>query len=147
MSRIRGAAWSATLRPQKSSAFRRDLLAWILLRPRWEKARRTPCQSTVRFVSFYCNLHCEHCYVPEEYRDQYKQLLEPSQLSVEEVTDFIDLLADDYSLRKVSLTGGEPLLKFAFPRTAAVMAHANKRGLQVQLNAGGLGQVPIPDVV
>lgn len=34
-------------------------------------------------VSFYCNLHCEHCYAPEEYRDQYKRLLEPSQLSIE----------------------------------------------------------------
>lgn len=98
-------------------------------------------------VSFYCNLHCEHCYVPEDYRDQYKRLLEPSQLSVEEMTDFIDLLVDKYFLRKISLTGGEPLLKLVFPRTAAVMAHANKRGLEVQLNTGGLGQVPIPDVV
>lgn len=97
-------------------------------------------------VSFYCNLHCEHCYVPEEYRDQYKRLLEPSQLSIEEMTEFVDLLVDKYSLRKVSLTGGEPLLERVFPRTAAVMAHASKRGLQVQLNTGGLGQVPIYDV-
>ncbi len=85
-------------------------------------------------VSFYCNLHCEHCYVPEEYRDQYKRRLEPSQLSIEEMTKFVDLLVGKYSLRKVSLTGGEPLLKLVFPRTAAVMAHANNRGLQVQLN-------------
>lgn len=62
-------------------------------------------------VSFYWNLHCEHGYVPEDYRDQYKSLLEPSQLSVEEMTNFVDLLVDRCSLRKVSLTGGEPLLK------------------------------------
>ncbi|WP_426441328.1 radical SAM protein [Bradyrhizobium genosp. P] len=98
-------------------------------------------------VSFYCNLHCEHCYVPEEYRDQYKRLLEPSQLATWEITEFVDLLVDRYFLKKVSVTGGEPLLKVVFPRSAAVMAHANKRGLQVQLNTGGLGQVPIPDVV
>src|SRR5262249_3585979 len=94
-------------------------------------------------VSFYCNLHCEHCYVPEDYRDQYKRLLEPSQLSTAEIIDFIDLLIDRYFLRKLSLTGGEPLLNVAFPRSKAVLAHANRRGLQVQLNTGGFGQVQI----
>ncbi|MGY4319496.1 radical SAM protein [Bradyrhizobium sp. JR3.5] len=98
-------------------------------------------------ISLYCNLHCDHCYIPEEYRDQYKRLLEPSQLSIEEMTNFVDLLVDRYSLRKITITGGEPLLKIVFPRSAALMAHANKRGLHVQLNTGGLGQIPISDVV
>lgn len=73
--------------------------------------------------------------------------MESSQRSIEDMTKFVDLLVDKYFLRKVSLTGGEPLLKSVFPRTAAVMAHANKRGLHVQLNTGGLGQGPIPDVI
>ncbi|MET4753876.1 radical SAM protein [Bradyrhizobium sp. RT11b] len=98
-------------------------------------------------VSFYCNLHCKHCYVPQQYRDEYKRRLEPSQLSVDEMTHFIDLLIDRYGLTKVSVTDGEPLLRVVFPRTEAVLAHGQKRGMQVQLNTAGLGQVPISDVV
>ncbi|MGV7218887.1 radical SAM protein [Bradyrhizobium sp. UFLA05-112] len=98
-------------------------------------------------VSFYCNLRCNHCYVPKEYRYQYKRFFEPFQLSIDEMTDFIDLLVDKYCLRKVSVTGGEPLLKVVYPRSAAVLAHAKKRGLQAQMNTGGFGQVAIPDVV
>lgn len=98
-------------------------------------------------VSYFCNLHCEHCYVPEEWRDGYKKLLEPSQLTVEEIKKFIDQLVDDHLLRKISVTGGEPLLKLVFPRTKAVLEHANARKLEVQLNTGGLGQVPIIDIV
>ncbi|WP_036051472.1 radical SAM protein [Bradyrhizobium sp. Tv2a-2] len=98
-------------------------------------------------ISVYCNLRCEHCYFSEEYRDQYKRLLEPFQLSIGEITSFIDLLLERYLLRKISVTGGEPLLEMVFPRSAALMAHANKRGLQVQLNTRGLGQVQIRDIV
>ncbi|WP_375779137.1 radical SAM protein [Bradyrhizobium sp. ma5] len=98
-------------------------------------------------VSFYCNLYCKHCYVPKERRTQYRRFFEPFQLSIDEMTNFIDLLVDEYCLRMVSVTGGEPLLEIVFPRTAAVMAHANKRGLHVQLYTGGLGQVPIHEVV
>ncbi|MDI3567585.1 radical SAM protein [Bradyrhizobium sp. Arg816] len=98
-------------------------------------------------VSFYCNLHCEHCYVPEQYRARYRRRLEPSQLTMKEITNFVDLLVERYSLKKVIVTGGEPLLKIVFPRSAALMSHAaNKRGIHVQLNTGGLGQIPIRDV-
>ncbi|UFW51339.1 MULTISPECIES: radical SAM protein [Bradyrhizobium] len=98
-------------------------------------------------ISSYCNLRCKHCYVHEDYRDQDKGLLEQSQLSVDEITNFVDHLIEKYSLRKVSLSGGEPLLNVVFPRSAAVIAHANRRGLEVQLNTGGLGEVEIRDVV
>ncbi|UPJ47799.1 radical SAM protein [Bradyrhizobium sp. 200] len=97
-------------------------------------------------ISYYCNLHCDHCYIPEEYRDQYKRLLEPSQLSVEEVTNFVDLLVDRYSLRKLTLTGSEPLLKIVFPRSAALMALAQARP-SGPVKHRGLGQIPISDVV
>lgn len=98
-------------------------------------------------VSFYCSLNCKHCYVPNERRTQYRRFFEPFQLSTEEITNFLDLLVDGYPLRKVSVTGGEPLLEAVFPRTAAVLAHATQRGLHVQLNTGGFGQISIPDVV
>ncbi|MFG3594611.1 radical SAM protein [Bradyrhizobium sp. RDI18] len=97
-------------------------------------------------VSFYCNLHCEHCYVPEEYGDQYRRLVEPSQLSIAEITNFLELLVEKYFLRKITIAGGEPLLKAVFPRSAALILYANRRGLDVQLNTLGLGQVAIRDV-
>ncbi|ANW03093.1 hypothetical protein LMTR13_26050 [Bradyrhizobium icense] len=66
---------------------------------------------------------------------------------MKEITNFVDLLVERYSLKKVIVTGGEPLLKIVFPRSAALIAHAaNKRGIHVQLNTGGLGQVSIRDV-
>ena len=97
-------------------------------------------------VSYYCNLHCEHCYVPLDYRDQYKSLLEPHQLKIEEMTSFIDMLKEQHSLRMISVTGGEPLLNKVWPRTKAVLEHAEKLGLAVQINTGGLGQVPIQNI-
>lgn len=98
-------------------------------------------------VSSYCNLHCKHCYVPEQYRNQSRRRRDPSQLTIKEITNFVDLLVERHRLEKVIVTGGEPLLKIVFPRSAALMAHAaNRRGIHVQLNTGGLGQVPVRDV-
>ncbi|NOJ43950.1 radical SAM protein [Bradyrhizobium australiense] len=93
-------------------------------------------------ASLYCNLHCAHCYVPEEYRDQYKRLMEPSQFSLEEMMTLICR----YCLRKVSVPGGETPFNIVLLGVVAIV-HASKQGLQVQLNPGGLGQVPIADVI
>lgn len=98
-------------------------------------------------VTYYCNLHCEHCYVPVDYRDQYKKLLEPSQLSVPELESFVDTLVERHFLRKLSVTGGEPLLRVVWNRTSALLRKANEHKLEVQINTGGMAQVPIADVV
>jgi MoaA/NifB/PqqE/SkfB family radical SAM enzyme len=92
-------------------------------------------------VSYYCNLHCQHCYVPELNRSKYRTLLEDSQLSLEELTGFIDLCVDRMGLNKVTITGGEAMLHLVWPRTQAVLRHALDRGLTVQLNTSGSGQV------
>jgi MoaA/NifB/PqqE/SkfB family radical SAM enzyme len=98
-------------------------------------------------VTYLCNLRCEHCYVPEDFRVHYKEVLGDKELSVERITGFIDELIENHGLKKVSVTGGEPLLKPVWARTKAVLSHANQRGLNAQLNTGGLGQIPIPDIV
>src|SRR3954453_19243615 len=85
-------------------------------------------------VSYYCNLHCEHCYVPELNRSKYRQLLESSQLELDEIRSFIDRLVDEMSLRKVTVTGGEALLAPVWSRAKVVLRHALDRGLTVQLN-------------
>jgi radical SAM protein with 4Fe4S-binding SPASM domain len=92
-------------------------------------------------VSYYCNLHCQHCYVPELNRTHYRKLLEDSQLELDELTGFIDLCTDELGLRKVTVTGGEAMLNLVWPRTRAVIQHALSRDLVVQLNTSGSGQV------
>jgi MoaA/NifB/PqqE/SkfB family radical SAM enzyme len=98
-------------------------------------------------VSYQCNLHCEHCYVPEDFRTKYKEVLGDKEMSMEQITGFIDFLMDNHGLEKISVTGGETLIKSVWARTKAVLSHANRRGLRVQLNTGGLGQIPVPDIV
>lgn len=98
-------------------------------------------------VSYYCNLHCQHCYVPELNRSKYRTLLEDSQLSLEEITGFIDTCVDRMGLSKVTITGGEAMLNLVWPRTRAVLRHALDRGLTVQLNTSGSGQVRMAQLV
>lgn len=98
-------------------------------------------------VSYQCNLHCEHCYVPEEFRTKYRQVLGDKEMSLDQIRGFVDQLVDDHGLEKISVTGGETLIKSVWERTKAVLAHANRRGLRAQLNTGGLGQIPVPEIV
>jgi organic radical activating enzyme len=98
-------------------------------------------------VSYQCNLRCEHCYVPEDFRMRYREILGDKELSLDQIRGFIDFLIDNHGLEKVSVTGGETLIKSVWQRTHAVLAHANRRRLRVQLNTGGLGQIPMPDIV
>lgn len=98
-------------------------------------------------VSYYCSLRCQHCYVPELNRTQYKHLLESSQLSLDEIHAFIDRLIDELGLEKITITGGEAMLRNVWPRAQAVLRHGLSRGLTVQLNTSGSGQVDIAEVV
>ncbi|MFF4505681.1 radical SAM protein [Streptomyces sp. NPDC001401] len=97
-------------------------------------------------VSYYCNLSCQHCYVPELNRTKYRSLLESSQLSLNEITSFIDRLVDEMGLKKVTITGGEALFTPVWPRTKVVLRHALDRGLTVQLNTSGSGQVRMAQI-
>ncbi len=98
-------------------------------------------------ISYYCNLRCQHCYVPELNRVEYKDLLESSQLSVEQITGFLDQLHDEMGLESISITGGEALLRIVWPRTRQVMHHALERGIKVRLITSGSGQIPVSEVV
>ncbi|MHC4046102.1 hypothetical protein [Bradyrhizobium sp. 23AC] len=97
-------------------------------------------------VSFYRDLHCARCHIPEVYRDQFiyrdqfKRLMGLSQFSLEEMT----ALTCRSCLRNVPVTGDDQAFNIVFLRVVAI-AHANKQGLQVQ-NPGGLGPLPIADV-
>jgi radical SAM protein with 4Fe4S-binding SPASM domain len=94
-------------------------------------------------VSYYCSLRCQHCYVPELNRVEYHRLLEDQQLTLGQITAFIDRLIGEFRLQKISITGGEAMLNLVWPRTRHVLHHALRRGLEVQLNTSGSGQVTI----
>ncbi|HWM89182.1 MAG TPA: radical SAM protein [Thermoanaerobaculia bacterium] len=98
-------------------------------------------------VSYQCNLHCEHCYVPEDFRMKYREVLGDKELTLDQIRAFIDELIENHGLEKISVTGGETLIKSVWERTRAVLAHANLRKLRVQVNTGGFGQIPVPDIV
>jgi MoaA/NifB/PqqE/SkfB family radical SAM enzyme len=98
-------------------------------------------------ISYYCNLHCEHCYVPAQLRDGYRKDLEPDQLTPAEINAFMDLLRDEFALQKVAVTGGEALLSVVWPRTCEVMTHALESGLEVRLMTSGSGQVGLAQVL
>jgi radical SAM protein with 4Fe4S-binding SPASM domain len=97
-------------------------------------------------VSYQCNLRCQHCYVPEEKRERYRQYF-PDELSVEELETVIDVMAVDYGLRRISITGGEALLLPVWPRTERLLRRALANDLRVRLITGGAGQVGVPTVL
>jgi len=76
-------------------------------------------------------------------RVEYRSRLEDSELSVGQITGFMDQLIDNYGLERVGITGGEALLNKVWPRTRPVLEHALDRGMEVQLNTSGSGQVPM----
>lgn len=113
---------------------------------RSEAAPRVHLEHIRIAVSYYCSLRCQHCYVPELNRVKYRKLLEASQLSLPEITDFVDRLVAECGLGKVSITGGEALLNVVWPRTSAVLRHSLDRGLDVQLNTSGSGQIDMDTI-
>lgn len=96
-------------------------------------------------VSYYCNLKCKHCYVPENERLDYKQL-EKDQLSVEEINNFIDYLISSFGLKKVTLTGGECLLNHVWSRTKPVLQHSLDQGMDIQINTSGSGEIEMSEL-
>lgn len=91
-------------------------------------------------ISYYCELNCRHCYVPQQLRSKYQEIMD-NELSVEQIERFIDYLALNYGLKKVDITGGEALLDKVWGRTKAVVGFALNKGLEVQINTTGAGDI------
>lgn len=91
-------------------------------------------------VSVYCNLHCAHCYLPENCEINAGSL-SSHRSSAEEMTT----ITCRYCPRKASATGGERPFSIVI-RLVIAAAHANKLGLQVQPNPEWLVPIPIASV-
>jgi radical SAM protein with 4Fe4S-binding SPASM domain len=85
--------------------------------------------------------------VPTKYRVNYKALLAPDELNVDEILAFTDMLRREHNLRFLSITGGEPLLRTVWPRTRALLKYANQWKMPIQLNTNGCGQISAKEVV
>lgn len=96
-------------------------------------------------ISYYCELHCRHCYVPKDLREKYDEIMS-NQLEVEQIIKFLTTLKDDYGLQKVDITGGEALLTKVWPRTREVVDFALSNGLEVQINTTGSGNITAEEI-
>ena len=91
-------------------------------------------------ISYYCELNCQHCYVPQQLRTRYDEIMQ-NELSVDQIVKFINHLSIFYGLKKVDITGGEALLKKVWDRTKYVVNFALDKGLEVQINTTGSGDI------
>jgi cyclic pyranopterin phosphate synthase len=71
----------------------------------------------------HCNLRCVYCMPNDQFGPGHAFLPPDRLLSFEEITDVVRALAD-LGLRKVKLTGGEPLARTDLPRLIAMLAAA-----------------------
>ena len=77
-------------------------------------------------LTYRCNLHCRHCYIPEERRHR-------PDLSTDEVKSALDQLAEMGTLY-LTFTGGEILVRKDFFELAW---HAKKKGFALKLFTNG----------
>jgi cyclic pyranopterin phosphate synthase len=107
-------------------------------------------------VTDRCNFRCDYCMPKEIYSDERRFLKAQELLSFDEITRVVSVAARDLGVRKLRLTGGEPLLR---PNLASLIARlAETRLLQEitlttngfllaehaqQLRAAGLDRITI----
>lgn len=73
-------------------------------------------------VTDTCNLRCPYCMPKEEYGDQYQFLRKDELLSLQEITRLAGIFAR-LGIRKIRLTGGEPLLRPQLPELLRNLRH------------------------
>lgn len=91
-----------------------------------------PLRSVRISVTDRCNLRCQYC-MPEE---DYAWLPRKEVLSFEEIAQLADLFID-FGVRKIRLTGGEPLLRHNLPELVRLLA-AGGRLQELALTTNGL---------
>ncbi|HYH05065.1 MAG TPA: radical SAM protein [Bacillota bacterium] len=75
-------------------------------------------------VTYRCNLNCKKCYAPKS----------GYEASFDEITKAVNKLYDG-GIRRIVLTGGEPLVREDLPQIAA---YIKKKGFEVYLSTNGL---------
>ncbi|UCZ51494.1 GTP 3',8-cyclase MoaA [Bacillus shivajii] len=67
-------------------------------------------------VTDRCNFRCRYCMPPEIFNKDYKFLPKTEVLTFEEITHLSKLFVDIAGVRKLRITGGEPLMRQDLPK-------------------------------
>ena len=84
-------------------------------------------------VTDRCNFRCRYCMPRERFGKEHNFLPKSEILSYEEIQKFV-LACKPLGLRKVRITGGEPLLRKDLPK---LVRHISDLGLEVALTTNG----------
>ncbi len=79
-------------------------------------------------VTDRCNFRCPYCMPKEEFGSDYRFVPSASQLSSDEMVRLVGLFAD-IGVRKLRITGGEPLLRGDLAALIAQLASLRTRGI------------------
>lgn len=86
-------------------------------------------------VTDRCNLRCVYCMPKEVFGRGYPYLSRDRLLTFEEISRLARIFAD-LGVRKIRLTGGEPLLRRKIPRLVSMLAKIN--GIDLALTTNGM---------
>jgi SynChlorMet cassette radical SAM/SPASM protein ScmF len=88
-----------------------------------------PLQTIYFYITDACNLHCAHCWLSMEGRDNRTM-----ELSTAEIADVLDQ-ARPLGLQSIKITGGEPFLREDIPE---IIAHADRLGLRITIESNAM---------
>ncbi|HKY39635.1 MAG TPA: GTP 3',8-cyclase MoaA [Polyangiaceae bacterium] len=83
-------------------------------------------------VTDRCNFRCRYCMPRERFGKEYRFLPRCELLTFEEITRVVGLLSGE--LRKVRLTGGEPLLRKGLPDLVAMLRRQSSPAIALTTN-------------
>jgi len=106
-------------------------------------ARARPLRDIRISLTDHCNLRCTYCMPKETFGPGYTFLPADKLLTFEEITTLVQVLAG-LGVRKVKLTGGEPLTRPFLPRLIQ-MLHVAAPDIEVNLITNGLLLEPMAE--
>src|SRR5882724_10697514 len=90
-------------------------------------------------VTDRCNFRCRYCMPREHFGQEHRYLPRAEILSFEEIARVVGALVP-LGLRKVRLTGGEPLLRRDLPELVAMLARSPELDLALTTNGSLLAK-------
>lgn len=96
-------------------------------------------------ITPFCDLHCDHCYVSNITHHQCAEM-EQEQLTLEQITSFLDDMMKNQNLNQIAISGGECLTAKAWPRTKVLLKYALDHNLRVQLETSGSDIIKVKDI-
>ena len=106
-------------------------------------ARDRPLRDIRISLTDHCNLRCTYCMPKETFGPGYAFLPADKLLTFEEIATLVQILAG-LGVRKVKLTGGEPLVRPFLPRLIQ-MLHAAAPDIEVNLITNGILLAPLAE--